>query len=559
MKIIVAPIAAILIIAAVFTTPANVSLSNAQTDNIQQQRMFAFDGLDKQHEVPLKFVKYENNTARDVTDFEIRPENVIQLYTNNDLVVVGYPTHPNILKLTVSDKNGNDTKQIQQKSPNSNSYYSLQGFNPGTYFLDVAVKQPNNKEEAVYETALLILSETEQPDSVTTQTKVNTETETVNENANKNEVKIKTITKVFPTPPNRIDPKSLPNLGQQPAPPAGGLPKPSAPPAGPVPPITSIPNPTVPPGTIPLPRGSQFILNFDSTWSVRLPNGVTSGPFPAGAFTALPGGGIGVVPPGQGLVAPLPADLAVPTFPSIDPRTGGFPTPQAGKGALDDDIIQPLIPKKRPEWTGPIPLYRFNPLFDLTFEVPAGKKTATLNYELPRAHEAGDPNTPVPVTCTPPPGSERPVGTYNVKCIAKSKTGVIITDNINIKVVERGREIAQSGQATDTPVLQKPPDPDQDDEDDRDGNGNDDNGNGNDDNGNGNNGEGDGDDCEGDGDGDDNGDDCEGDGDGDDNGDGNDGEGDGDGDGGGDFGGGDFGGGDFGGGDFGGGGGEFAQ
>jgi len=59
--------------------------------------MYAVDAIEKQHEISLKVVYYSNNVAKNVADFQIKPENVIQLYPADDLVVVGYPANNDIV------------------------------------------------------------------------------------------------------------------------------------------------------------------------------------------------------------------------------------------------------------------------------------------------------------------------------------------------------------------------------------------------------------------------------------------------------------------------------
>jgi len=83
-------IAAILVLATVLSAPNNNDIAAAQAPDIVQQRMYAFDAIEKQHEIPLKVVYYSNNVAKNVADFQIKLENVIQLYPADDLVIVGF-------------------------------------------------------------------------------------------------------------------------------------------------------------------------------------------------------------------------------------------------------------------------------------------------------------------------------------------------------------------------------------------------------------------------------------------------------------------------------------
>jgi len=347
-------LAAILVVATVLSIPSNFSIVLGTPDDLRQQ-MFAFDSLDKQHEIPLKVIyDISNNTAKNIANFQIGSENVVQLHQEEDLAVVGYPSNNDLIKVTLSDKNGDNTMEIKPKSPQSESYYSLQGFPAGTYILDVVLGLQGNLE-GVYETILIVLDVTETPNAFPKD--IRDDLNIVNNNINRKEVTFKIINKILRTPPDDLT--SMPG----PTPRPGLIPtKPPEPPSGPIPPVVPVPpvsdpvqspvpgqlpaappgtvaipavppgSTILPPGSVAIPDGNDVTIRMPGLPDVRMPGlditipGPIGSPIPIRAppqIGQLPNGSLVIMPPS---LPSLPSDIIMPTTAAPLPQPQSQPT-----------------------------------------------------------------------------------------------------------------------------------------------------------------------------------------------------------------------------------------
>jgi hypothetical protein len=109
---------------------------------------------DVTRELDLKATEGQNGQINEVSDFTIKPESVVQLHQNENLVVFTSTNEPDrIEKVKVTDHNG---KLMDLVSIGGNEW-SLQGLGNGVYLLDVIVNIPEGGKGA-YETVLVILA-----------------------------------------------------------------------------------------------------------------------------------------------------------------------------------------------------------------------------------------------------------------------------------------------------------------------------------------------------------------------------------------------------------------
>jgi hypothetical protein len=109
-----------------------------------------------------------------------------------------------------------------------------------------------------------------------------------------------------------------------------------------------------PPGALgTIPAGSSFFLRADGQWVVKMPNGVIAGPFPMNtAFQRQADGSTLILDPFTAPVwPPLPSDLQVPCFPSINPNCPPSSSPQ-GITQSGSSQLQPLTPPLTPQQPG---------------------------------------------------------------------------------------------------------------------------------------------------------------------------------------------------------------
>jgi hypothetical protein len=109
---------------------------------------------DVTRELDLKATEGQNGQINEVSDFTIKPESVVQLHQNENLVVFTSTNEPDrIEKVKVTDHNG---KLMDLVSIGGNEW-SLQGLANGVYLLHVIVNIPEGGKGA-YETVLVILA-----------------------------------------------------------------------------------------------------------------------------------------------------------------------------------------------------------------------------------------------------------------------------------------------------------------------------------------------------------------------------------------------------------------
>jgi hypothetical protein len=111
--------------------------------------------------------------SREVSGFVVKPESVVQIVQGENLVVFTVPTDQ-VEKVKLTDTAGVMTELVYL----GNNAYSLSGFAPGVYVLDVIADLPNGSERAAYETILVILKPGEpaqQPTQVINKIKVVTD------------------------------------------------------------------------------------------------------------------------------------------------------------------------------------------------------------------------------------------------------------------------------------------------------------------------------------------------------------------------------------------------
>src|ERR671910_1743745 len=109
---------------------------------------------DVTHELDLKATEGQNGQINEVSGFAIKPESVVQINQNENLVVFTYTNEPDrVEKVKVTDQTG----ELIELTNVSGNEWSLQGFDDGVYLLDVIVNMPESGKGA-YETVLVILA-----------------------------------------------------------------------------------------------------------------------------------------------------------------------------------------------------------------------------------------------------------------------------------------------------------------------------------------------------------------------------------------------------------------
>jgi hypothetical protein len=109
---------------------------------------------DVTRELDLKATEGQNGQVNEVSGFTIKPESVVQLHQNENLVVFTSTNEPDrIEKVKVTDQNG----ELIELTKIGGNEWSLQGFDNGIYLLDVITNMPQGGRGA-YETVLVILA-----------------------------------------------------------------------------------------------------------------------------------------------------------------------------------------------------------------------------------------------------------------------------------------------------------------------------------------------------------------------------------------------------------------
>jgi hypothetical protein len=90
--------------------------------------------------------------TREVADFTVKPESVVQIRQGENLNVFTVPPD-RVDKVKITDSAGVRNELV----PLGNNQYSLVGVNAGVYVLDVIVNPPDSSERAAHETILIIL------------------------------------------------------------------------------------------------------------------------------------------------------------------------------------------------------------------------------------------------------------------------------------------------------------------------------------------------------------------------------------------------------------------
>jgi len=90
--------------------------------------------------------------TREVADFTVKPESVVQIRQGENLNVFTMPSD-RVDKVKITDSAGVRNELV----PLGNNQYSLVGVNAGVYVLDVIVNPSDSSERAAYETILVIL------------------------------------------------------------------------------------------------------------------------------------------------------------------------------------------------------------------------------------------------------------------------------------------------------------------------------------------------------------------------------------------------------------------
>jgi hypothetical protein len=106
------------------------------------------------YQLDLKAIEGEIPTR----NFVIKPQSVVQVNQGNNIVVATQPITQIVESVKVQDLTG----AIKDLESLGNNVYSLAGFPPGAYILDVIVDLGSGKKGA-YETILVILAEGQQP------------------------------------------------------------------------------------------------------------------------------------------------------------------------------------------------------------------------------------------------------------------------------------------------------------------------------------------------------------------------------------------------------------
>jgi hypothetical protein len=178
---------AIIFLSLALLVPAGV-LASTNSD----LKVFVGGGLTV-HEIDLKATKMGNGQVVQVSNFEIEPEDVVQINKDQNLMVTLSTNDVNSIdRVKVVDADGVTTELTRQ----GNNAYSIQNLEIGTYLLNVVVDTEDG--QAGYETILVVLEpggKAESPDTV------------INKVKQWVIVKIKTV---FVFPPERPEPSECP-------------------------------------------------------------------------------------------------------------------------------------------------------------------------------------------------------------------------------------------------------------------------------------------------------------------------------------------------------------
>jgi hypothetical protein len=134
---------------------------------------------DVTRELDLKATEGQNGQINEVSGFAIKPESVVQINQNENLMLFTSTNEPDrIEKVKVTDQTG----ELIELTKVGGSEWSLQGLGNGVYLLDVIVNIPEGGKGA-YETVLVILAPNEQVKDTTQVIKqvVNVDTQIIDE------------------------------------------------------------------------------------------------------------------------------------------------------------------------------------------------------------------------------------------------------------------------------------------------------------------------------------------------------------------------------------------
>jgi hypothetical protein len=155
----------IIALIAIFLTPT-VSTIQAQTQQPQPQQQqqqaqtqqpqqsqaitptaHAYDIQKKAVPMVLGFINDDaSGTIAQVQGIALGQENVVNLQQDGDFIVATTPQGQQILKVTLTDTNGQNIKQLQQRSTESPNYWQTTAIPPGQYFGNALVKFPDGRQ-----------------------------------------------------------------------------------------------------------------------------------------------------------------------------------------------------------------------------------------------------------------------------------------------------------------------------------------------------------------------------------------------------------------------------
>ena len=116
-------------------------------------KVFVVDD-DVTRELGLKATEGQNGQINEVSGFAIKPESVVQINQNENLMLFTSTNEPDrVVKVKVTDQTG----ELIELTKVGGNEWSLQGFDDGVYLLDVIVIMPEGGKGA-YETVLVILA-----------------------------------------------------------------------------------------------------------------------------------------------------------------------------------------------------------------------------------------------------------------------------------------------------------------------------------------------------------------------------------------------------------------
>jgi hypothetical protein len=141
-----------LILSPILVLVVSLAMQTSASGQVGFKIFVADDGVTR--ELDLKATEGQNGQINEVSGFAIKPESVVQINQNENLVVFTSTNEPDrVEKVKVTDQTG----ELIVLTKVGGNEWSLQGIDDGVYLLDAIVNMPEGGKGA-YETVLVILA-----------------------------------------------------------------------------------------------------------------------------------------------------------------------------------------------------------------------------------------------------------------------------------------------------------------------------------------------------------------------------------------------------------------